>query len=131
MLLFFILMRSTVIEEFDKDSSGLVKKYNPLYNKNFHKRQMLSHSGKIVESNIYFNRIEFFDRMKDILLPPGKLEFEIIIDNDEILLQKESSIADQYKIHIVDMTLYVPKIQLNPSQMKLYLDKYLKNHSFN
>ena len=119
------------MEEFDKDSSGLVKNYNPLYNKKFHKRQMLSHSGKIVESSLYFNKIEFFDRMKDQLLPPGKLEFEIIIDNDEILLQKEGTITDQYKIHIVDMTLYIPKIQLNPSQMKLYLDKYLKNHSFN
>ena len=125
-------IRSTVIEEYDKDSLGLVKNKNPLYNKNFHKRQMLSHSGKIIEANLYFNRIEFFQRFYEGgLLPPGKLEFEIIIENDEILLQKESSISDQYKIHIVDMTLYVPKIQLNPNQMKLYLDKYLKNHSFN
>ena len=29
------------------------------------------------------------------------------------------------------MTLYVPKIRLNPTQMKRYLDNFLKHHSFN
>ena len=92
---------------------------------------MLSHSGNIFESDLYFKRIEFFDAMKNELLPPGTLEFEITFENGSILLHKDSTITDKYKIHIVDKTLYVPKIRLNPTQMKRYLDNYLKNHSIN
>ena len=92
---------------------------------------MLSHSGKIIKANLYFKRIEFFDSPTNVLLPPGKIDFEITIENDKIISYKDSTITDKYKMYIEDMTFYVPNIRLNPTQMKRYLDIYLKNHSFN
>ena len=75
---------------------------NPTYNANYHKRMNLTRST--LDVIVPLNCMEFFSSMETILIPPTKVELTVDIESDNILLYKDSGIANG-KITIKDIFL--------------------------
>ena len=90
---------------------------NDTYNAMFHKRMNLSRNT--LDLIIPLNSMEFFQSMKDVLLPPTKIEITVDIETDNILLFKDAGIANG-KITIKDIFLCYEKLSLNAANKLLY-----------
>ena len=95
---------------------------NAAYNKNYHKRMILTKSGDI-HVIIELENIEFFASLKNILLPPTQVHITIDIGTDNILLHKAAAV-DVAKITIKNIWLCYEKLTLSASN-KLAYAKFL------
>ena len=92
----------------------------------FLKKANFTNGGKIVQSNILFNKYPFFDSFKDNLCPMGKMEIVINIEKDDVLMwiQQDANVAaNKGRVIITDLILCVPKLELTNLGRKNYFDK--------
>ena len=85
-----------------------VESDNPNYNSNYHKRVNLTKNT--IDLIIPLNCMEFFQSMKDVLIPPSKVEITVDIEQDDILIYHNG--GDDGKIVIKDIFLCYEKLTL-------------------
>ena len=78
---------------------------NGNFNQGFYGRVQLTHPGKDITGNYYLNRIEFFQSLKDQILPANLYDFKITLDNDNQMIIKDG-MAGNAKYHVNEMTIY-------------------------
>ena len=97
------------------------------YNKGFHKRKLLLGVSATVNCEIPLNRYSFFEALEDKLLPNTKIELNIEIEKDANLIFKA---ADDCRVIITRLQLFIPKLTFNSEGQKLYMDNYLKPYKW-
>ena len=118
------LVNTTDIAKYQiNGTTKAVESDNPTYNAMFHKRMNLTRST--LDVIIPLNGMEFFQSMKDTLIPPTKVEITVDIEADNILLYKDAGIANG-KITIKDIFLCYEKLTLNAAN-KLFYTKFLSS----
>ena len=80
------------------------------------------------------NRYDWFRSFKSELCPPGRLELDIAVEEDDIILQRDLNVdgadAGDGKLIIENMELHIPVFDFNPMGMVLYSKKFLTNHTW-
>ncbi|CAH3169861.1 unnamed protein product [Porites evermanni] len=97
------------------------------YNKGFHKRKLLLGVSATVNCEIPLNRYSFFEALEDKLLPNTKIELNIEIEKDANLIFKA---ADNCRVIITRLQLFIPKLTFNSEGQKLYMENYLKPYKW-
>ena len=82
------------------------------------------HVGTVVNTEIPLNRYSFFESLENKLLPNSRVDLDLKIESDNNLIWKTG--ADNVKVVITRMQLYIPKITSNPEGQTLYMEQYLK-----
>ena len=117
MFLYPSLIDGTDIKKYTMDATtSTVKSDNAIYNANYHKRVNLTKST--IDAIIPLNTMEFFQSMKNVLIPPSKIEITVDIEQDDILLYHNG--GDDGKIIINDIFLCYEKLTLSASNRLLY-----------
>ena len=94
----------------------------------FVKKANFTNDGKIVESNILFNRYPFFKSFKEKLCPLGKMEIVLSIEQDDFLMwiNPDAAVnANKRRVIITKLILWVPKLELTSLGKKIILIKLL------
>ena len=97
------------------------------YNKGFHARKLLLGASAKVNCEIPLNRYSFFEALEDKLLPNTKIELNIEIEKDSNLIFQG---ADNCRVVLTRLQLFIPKITFNSSGQTLYMDNYLKPYKW-
>ena len=117
MFMFPSLKDGTDIKKYTMDSTtSTVKSDNGAYNANYHKRMILTKST--IDMIIPLNAMEFFQSMKNIIIPPSKVEITIDIEQDDILLYRSG--GNDGKIIIKNIFLCYEKLTLSAANRLLY-----------
>ena len=123
MFLYPSLRNGTNITKYTTDATThAVESDNTAYNANYHKRVNLTKST--IDVIIPLNSMEYFQSMRDILVPPTKIEITVDIEQDDILIYRSG--GDDGKIIIKDIFLCYEKIRLSAANRLLYT-KFLSN----
>jgi len=69
------------------------------------------------------NRYSFFESLEDELLPNTRVEFNLEIESDGNLIWQA---ADDCRVIITRMQLFIPRITFNSDGQSLYMSEYLK-----
>ena len=117
------LVDGTNIAKYNQDATTQAVSDNAAYNVNYHKRMNLTRST--LDVIIPLNNMEFFQSMRDILIPPTKVEITIDIESDDILIYKDSGVDDG-KVTIKDIFLCYEKLTLSTAD-KLLCTKFLSS----
>ena len=115
---FYFLDTSTAAEERPAQAT---------YNKGFHQRKLLLGTSATVNCEIPLNRYSFFEALEDKLLPNTKIELNIEIEKDANLIFKA---ADDCRVIITRLQLFIPKLTFNSEGQKLYMENYLKPYKW-
>ena len=87
-------------------------------------REKLTNAGKVVETIIPLNRYAFFENLKDKMLPPMQLEFEITFQSDaELIWQNDGT---DRRVVVRNFELWVPTLQFTSVGQKLVNENFLK-----
>ena len=122
----------------DENNTGpttAVEGKNPNYNKGFAARKSLFGTQNIdkVNCEIPLNRYSFFEELRDRLLPNVRIELQIEMDNDKNLIWRTGA-ADAagttFRLIVLRLQLFVPRMIFNAEGQKLYLENYLKPHKW-
>ena len=97
------------------------------YNKGFAARKALLGVSATVNCEIPLNRYSFFEALEDKLLPNTKIELNIEIEKDANLIFQA---ADNCRVIITRLQLFVPKLTFNSEGQKLYMENYLKPYKW-
>ena len=97
------------------------------YNKGFAARKALLGASAKVNCEIPLNRYSFFEALEDKLLPNTKIELNIEIEKDTNLIFQA---ADNCRVIITRLQLFVPRLTFNPEGQKLYMENYLKPYKW-
>ena len=97
------------------------------YNKGFHQRKLLLGASATVNCEIPLNRYSFFEALEDKLVPNTKIELNIEIEKDANLIFKA---ADDCRVIITRLQLFIPKLTFNSEGQKLYMENYLKPYKW-
>ena len=87
-------------------------------------RALLSHEDETVLTIIPLNRYSFFEGLSDRLLPPMKLEFEIVLQDDRELIFQNNGTAR--RIVVRRLELWVPQLQLTGQGQTLVNENFLQ-----
>ena len=118
MFMYPSLKDNTNITKYTTDSTtSAVKSDNPLYNVNYHNRVNLTKNT--IDLIIPLNCMEFFQSMKNVLIPPSKVEISVDIEQDDILIHHNGT-PDEGKIIIKDILLCYEKLTLSAANRLLY-----------
>lgn len=93
------------------------------YNKGFGVRKALLGTSSTVNTEIPLNRYSFFESLEDELLPNTRVEFNLEIESDGNLIWQA---ADDCRVTITSMQLFIPRITFNSDRQSLYMSEYLK-----
>ena len=77
----------------------------------------------VVNCEIPLNRYSFFEALEDELLPNTKIEINFEIKSDANLVFQA---ADDCRVIVKRLQLYIPKLTFNSEGQKLYMENYLK-----
>ena len=117
MFMYPSLRNGTSVTKYTMDATtNTVKSDNAAYNANYHKRMILTKST--IDMIIPLNTMEFFQSMKNTLIPPTKVEITVDIEQDDILLYRTG--GDDGKIVIKDIFLCYEKLSLSAANRLLY-----------
>ena len=97
------------------------------YNKGFALRKALLGTSTTVNTEIPLNRYSFFEMLENKLLPNTKIEINFGIESDGNLIWQA---ADNCRVVITRMQLYVPRITFNSQGQSSYMSQYLKPHKW-
>ena len=112
------LIETIDIEKYKIDgTTKAVEGDNDTYNSAFHKRMNLTRNT--LDLIIPLNSMEFFQSMRNTLLPPTKVEITVDIESDSILLYKTGGLAEG-KITMNNIFLCYEKLSLNAANKLLY-----------
>ena len=79
-------------------------------------RALLSDGGKIVETNIPLNRYSFFENLSEALLPPTKIEFDVILQDDKELIYQND--GTPRRLVVKKFELWVPRLSFHGEGQK-------------
>ena len=117
MFMYPSLKDNTNITKYTVDSTTkAVESDNPLYNVNYHKRVNLTRNT--IDLIIPLNCMEFFQSMRNVLIPPSKIEITVDIAEDDVLIYHNGT--DDGKIIIKDIFLCYEKLTLSAANRLLY-----------
>ena len=97
------------------------------YNKGFAARKALLGASATVNCEIPLNRYSFFEALEDKLLPNTKIDLNIEIEKDANLIFQA---ADDCRVIITRLQLFVPRLTFNSEGQKLYMENYLKPYKW-
>ena len=98
-------------------TSKAVEKDNTAFNSQYYKRTKLTRNG--VQAIMPLKSIEFFSSLRNVLLPPTKLEITIDIESDDNLLYIEDGVGEG-KITIKNIYLCYEKLTLSAAKKLMY-----------
>ena len=116
---------STASNEFyylDTSRSAEERSAQAAYNKGFASRKALLGASGIVHTEISLNRYSFFESLKDELLPNARVELNLEFESDGNLTWQA---ADDCRVIITRMQLFIPRITFNSDGQSLYMSEYL------
>ena len=99
------------------------------YNDGFTKRKTLLSAAATNNIILPLNRFGFFQSFLDQICPNGKVNFEIILESDNNVIFRDNA-AGAGRFIITKFVLKVPKMIFSPSGKKLFVEKYLKSHTW-
>ena len=82
---------------------------------------------------IPLNRYSFFEALEHKLLPNTKIELNVEFDKDQNLIWRQGNVdgaANNYRLIILRLQLFVPKLIFNAKGQKLYMENYLKPYKW-
>ena len=91
-------------------------------------REVLLGTSVVVNTEIPLNRNEFFEALRDELLPSTRLELNLEIESDDNLIWRTGDAA--CRVMITRMELIVPRITFNSEGQSLYMNQFLKPHKW-
>ena len=97
------------------------------YNKGFHDRKKVLGLSATVNCEIPLNRYSFFEELEDKLLPNTKIEINIDIEKDANLIFQG---ANNCRVIILRLQLFIPKLMFNSEGQRLYMENYLKPYKW-
>ena len=97
------------------------------YNKGFHARKLALGVSATVNCEIPLHRYSFFEALEDKLLPNTKIKLNIEIEKDANLIFQA---ADNCRVIITRLQLFVPRLTLNSEGQTLYMENYLKPYKW-
>ena len=103
------------------------------YNKGFAARKALLGLSTKVNCEIPLNRYSFFEALEDKLLPHTKTELNVEFDDDKNLIWRQGGAdgADNnYRLIILRLQLFVPRLTFNAEGQKLYMENYLNQYKW-
>ena len=87
-------------------------------------RGALSNVGQTVKTVILLNRYSFFEELSDKRLPPMRLLFDIVLEDDsEMIFQNDST---GRRVVVATIQFWVPKLMLTPEVQKAVKEQFLK-----
>ena len=99
------------------------------YNEGFSKRQTLTKGGAVNNMILPLNRFGFFESFRDQIAPNGKVTFEMRLESDTNVIFRANGV-DPGRYLITKFVLWVPKMTLSGAGQKLFVEKYLKPHTW-
>ena len=103
------------------------------YDKGFAARKALLGLSAKVNCEIPLNRYSFFEALEDKLLPNTKIEVNIEFDKDQNLIWRQGGAdgaGNNYRLIILRLQLFVPKLIFNAEGQKLFMENYLKPYKW-
>ena len=105
------------------------------YNKGFAARKALLGLSALVTCEIPLNRYSFFEELQDKLLPNVKIDLDIEFEDDKNLIWRgddanADGAANNYRLIIKRLQLFVPRLTFNSEGQKLYMENYLKPYKW-
>ena len=91
-------------------------------------RKALLGTSVVVNTEIPLNRYSFFEALIDELLPSTRLELNLQIESDSVLIWRTGGAA--CRVIITRMELVVPRITFNSEEQSLYMSPFLKPHKW-
>ena len=111
----------------DTTTSAEERPARATYNKGFAMRKLLLGASATVNCEIPLDRYSFFEALEDKLLPNTKIELNIEIEKDANLIFQA---ADNCRVIITRLQLFIPKLTFNSEGQKLYMENYLKPYKW-
>ena len=111
----------------DTSRSAEERAAQAVYNVGFALRKKVLGASVLVNCEIPLNRYSFFEALEDKLLPNTKIEINFEIESDANLIFQA---ADDCRVIVKRLQLYIPKLTFNSEGQKLYMDNYLKPHKW-
>ena len=99
------------------------------YNEGFAKRKTLLSGGATNNIILPLNRFGYFQSFRDQICPNGKVSFEIRLESDNNVIFRDNA-AGAGRYIITKFVLWVPKMVLSPSGQNMFVEKYLKAHTW-
>ena len=119
--------RNAKEREFEVGGTNQLAKRRAAYNKGFALRKALLGTSATVNTEIPLNRYSFFEMLENQLLPNTKVEMTFQIEFDGNLIWQA---ADNCRVVITRMQLYVPRITFNSQGQSAYMSQYLKSRKW-
>ena len=119
---------SKVIKDHDDDNQTVIESVVANYNEGFSKRQKLLIDKSSNNVILPLNRYGFFESFEHEISPSGKVELEFVLEDDDNIIFRDGSTEGRYVV--TEMTLWVPKMVLNTMGSKLFIEKYMKPHTW-
>ena len=126
-LYFLDTSREAEEREFEVSGTNQLAKRRAEYSKGFAARKALLGASATVNCEIPLNRYSFFEALEDKLLPNTKIELNIEIEKDANLIFQA---ADDCRVIITRLQLFIPKLTFNEEGLKLYMANYLKPYKW-
>ena len=93
------------------------------YNRGFAQRKLVLGTSNIVTRELPLNRYSYFEALRNILLPSGKMELNFEFASDNTLIWQA---ADNCRVILTKLVLIVPRITFNSEGQSLYMSRFLK-----
>ena len=90
-------------------------------------RKKILGASSVVDFELLLNRYSFFEALENELLPSTRIEIKLMIESDNNLIWQA---ADDCRVMIMKMQLFVPRIVFNSVGQSLYIKQYLKPHKW-
>lgn len=111
----------------DTSRSDEEREAQATYNKGFHTRKTLLGLSATVTYELPLNRYSFFEALESQFLPNSKVEIQCTLESDANVIWQA---ADNCRFIVEQFQLWVPKIEFNGVGQKMYMENYLKPHSW-
>ena len=113
----------------DGNAQNKIVTVQPTYNEGFAKRQTLTSGGTVNNIKLPLNRFGFFESFRDQIAPNGKVTLEMRLEDDSnVIFRANAAAVGRYVI--TKFILWVPRMELSGVGQKLFVEKYLKPHTW-
>ena len=92
------------------------------YNAGFLERKKILGASSVVDFELPLNRYSFFESLENELLPSTRIEIKLMIESDNNLIWQA---ANDCRVMIMKMQLFVPRIVFNSEGQTLYMSQIL------
>ena len=111
------------------NAQNIIPTRSTTYNDGFTNRKTLLSGGATNNIILPLNRFGFFQSFWDQICPNGNVNFEIMLESDNNVIFRDNA-AGAGRFIITKFVLKIPKMIFSPSGQKLFVEKYLKSHTW-